>query len=478
MLSTLSAVAHSNSNQSKSENGLRPKVLMADDLQCRANILDRMQYYKVSGVSIAVVNNNTTEWVHGYGNITSGPNAAQVDEHILFQAGSISKPITAFGALLLVQQGKVNLDDDINIYLKRWKVPQNELTINEKVTLRRLLSHTAGTNVSGFPGYTSQDSIPTALEILNGKKPRVNTDPVIVISQPGTEHRYSGGGTTIVQILIEDITGEPFVKWMQSNVLTPLGMVDSTFMQPLPTTYDNHAAYGHHQNGVVVEGKWHIYPELAAAGLWSTPKDLAQFIIYLQTALKGENTKSLNTLYVKEMISRQKIGDKNIDSGLGLFLENEGKELLFKHDGQNDGFIARLLGYAYRGQGIIIMMNNDSGWGLMDEITNSVADTYHWPYSSPTEKRAIAIDPTSLKEFPGKYFNGDDKLEISLRNNKLFLEYKSGFGPLLLFPSTKCNFFIQQEDLDIEFLDCEVAPKSLTLTDSKGVKTVFRKTNE
>lgn len=399
MVSTLSAEMNDLlSKQSNVENGLRSKVVIVGDLNSSANVLERMKYYKVPGVSIAVVNNGRIECSHGYGYVTKDPKAAHIDEQTLFQAGSISKPIAAFGALLLVQQGKVSLDEDVNVYLKRWKVPENEFTKTEKVTLRRLLSHTAGTNVHGFSGYSSQAPIPTIVEILQGKKPIVNNDPVIVISKPGTELKYSGGGTTIVQLLIEDVTGEHFDDWMQNNVLMPLGMLDSTFKQPLPASYAIRAAYGHYQNGVPVEGKWHIYPEMAAAGLWTTPKDLAQFIIYIQAALKGDKTKPLNSFYVKEMITRQKIGDKVIDSGLGFFLENEGEDLVFSHNGQDDGFIARLSGYAYRGKGVVIMMNNDFGWGLMDEITNSVADTYHWPHFKRIEKTTIVIDPSSIKE--------------------------------------------------------------------------------
>ena len=218
------------------------------------------------------------EWAWGYGHLTNDQTSAAIDEHTLFQAGSISKPIAAFGALILVQQGKISLDADVNLYLKRWKVPENELTKTEKVTLRRLLSHTAGTSVHGFPGYSVQAAIPNIVDILEGKKPLVNTDPVRVIVKPGTVMQHPGGGTTIVQLLIEDVTGEHFDVWMQNNVLKPLGMSESTFAQPLLPSYALHAAYGHH-HGKVVEGKWHLYPEMAAAGLWTTPKDLAQFII-------------------------------------------------------------------------------------------------------------------------------------------------------------------------------------------------------
>ena len=169
------------------ENGLRPTVLIQGTPNSKMNLLQRMKDYKVQAVSIAVVNDGRIEWAKGYGHYSDDPSSPPVNEHTLFQTASISKPLTAFGALLLVQQGKISLDTDVNQYLKKWKIPENDFTKSEKVTLRRLLSHTAGTNVSGFPGYDSQTAIPTLADILEGKKPGANTEPVRVIVKPGSE---------------------------------------------------------------------------------------------------------------------------------------------------------------------------------------------------------------------------------------------------------------------------------------------------
>ncbi|MBA3238369.1 MAG: beta-lactamase family protein [Parachlamydiaceae bacterium] len=472
MLTSLSSqtAKEQQSKQSRVENGLRNKVSIAGEKISKANILERMKYYQIQGISIAVINNSKVDWAQGYGHITNNEASAPVDKHTLFQAASISKPITAFGALMLVQEGKISLDEDVNLYLKRWKVPENEFTKIEKVTLRRLLSHTAGTNVDGFTGYSIQTSIPNLKDILEGRKPLVNSDPIRIISKPGTEMKYSGGGTTIVQLLIEDITGEHFDIWMLNNVLMPLGMKESSFKQPLPAA---HAAYGHHLDGVPLEGKWHIYPELAAAGLWTTPSDLAQFILYIQTALKSEKSKPLSSTLVKEMLTRQKIHGKSIDSGLGVFLVNDGKNLIFGHDGQNDGFIGRLSGYAYHDHGIVIMVNNDSGWPLIEEIMNSTADAYSWPNYQFIEKRMIPIDPANFTQFLGKYVNEKDEIDITTANNNLFADFKSPYGPMTLYPLSKCTFFILQENLTIEFLNCESKPESLNFTDSKGVTKLY-----
>lgn len=367
------------------ESSLRDKILIAKIPDQKMSLLDRMHYYNVPGVSIAVVDHGKVAWAQGYGNITNDKASKAVDEHTLFQAGSISKSLTAYGALLLVQQGKMDLDEDVNTYLRSWKIPENEFTQIEKVTLRRLLSHTAGLNVHGFPGYAVGDAIPSTIQVLDGVKPLVNTDPVRVIMQPGDKFSYSGGGTTIVQLLIEDITGEKFEDWMQTNVLNPLGMSESTFSQPLFQSHADLAAYGHIENGRV-EGHWHIYPEKAAAGLWSTPADLSKFLIHIQAILKTNKTFLLHPTFVKAMITRQLPPGGEDEPGLGFFISRDGNDLVFAHNGQDEGFIASFYGFAHRDQGAVIMMNNDTGWGLMEEIKSSIADIYEWPGFAPLKK--------------------------------------------------------------------------------------------
>ena len=231
------------------ENSLQYKICIKGEKEQLMSLADRMQFYKTPAVSVAMIDKGKIAWAKGYGTISFESNAPAVTAETLFQAGSISKPVAAMGALLLVQQGKLSLDEDVNTYLKSWKVPENEFTATEKVTLRRLLSHTAGTSVHGFPGYKVGEYIPTLVEILEGKKPQVNTDPVRVTKIPGTECSYSGGGTVIVQLLIEDITGEPFNVWMKKNILVPFGMTASTFDQPLSQEDSKRAAHGYQPDG-------------------------------------------------------------------------------------------------------------------------------------------------------------------------------------------------------------------------------------
>jgi len=435
------------------ENSLRYPVLIADCQNSKMNIFDRMEYYNTPGVSIAVIDNGKLAWAKGYGKIGNANGAVEINEHTLFQAASISKSLTAFGAMLLVQQGKIHLDDDVNIYLRSWQVPENEYTSIEKVTLRRLLSHSAGTNVPGFPGYSIDTPLPSTKEILDGNSPLVITDPVRVILKPGSELRYSGGGTTIVQLLIEDITGECFDVWMQENVLKPLGMIESTFSQPLPWKYSTFVAYGHLQSGEKVEGNCHVYPEMAAAGLWTTPSDLAKFILYIQSALKEKKAIPLNFESVKAMTTKQNSLDKS-ESGLGLFIKHDTNGgLVFSHNGRNEGFLAKLYGVAIPEQGVVIMVNNDSAVGLIEEITNGLSDVYGWSDFKPIIKKKIIVDPAIFSGFCGGYFTDENsEIEISVLEDKLLADFKNGFGSIELHPESEYVYFMQQGEDIIKFV--------------------------
>lgn len=229
------------------------------------SIVKRMKAFNIRGLSIAVINNGEIEWARGYGVIESG-STQLVNTSTIFQAASISKPITALAVIRMVQDGMLALDEDVNQKLITWKVPESKYTIKEKVTLRRLLSHNAGTTIHGFRGYSAGEPVPNLLQVLQGVSP-ANSGPVIVKAIPGREFRYSGGGISIVQQLIVDVAGVSFPDFMRKTVLEPLNMKDSTFAQPLPIERSANAAVAHKKNGKPIGGKWHTYPEIAAAGL-------------------------------------------------------------------------------------------------------------------------------------------------------------------------------------------------------------------
>ncbi len=207
-----------------------------------------------------------------------------------FEAQSISKAVAATATLVLVNSGRLSLDESPNSYLKSWKLPYNEYQAREKVTLRRILSHSSGLNVGGFSGYRTGDALPTLLQILNGEKP-ANNPPIRVDFTPGSISRYSGGGAELMQQLLMDVTGQPFTELMKRLVLAPSGMTLSAYEQPLPESRWSEAASGHDGEGAVIKGKWPIQPEMAAGGLWTTPTELAGWALELTNAWRGNESK-------------------------------------------------------------------------------------------------------------------------------------------------------------------------------------------
>jgi CubicO group peptidase (beta-lactamase class C family) len=363
------------------ENGIPPIPFSDTEPPLQLSLEQLMQIYKVPGLSVAVVDNFKIAWAKGYG-VTDAGAHDPVTIHTLFQAGSISKPVAATGTLSLVQQGKLSLDQNVNDRLKSWQVPNNEFTKDQKVTLRRILSHSAGLTVHGFPGYQAGSPIPTLVQIFNGEPP-ANTAPIRVELAPGTKFQYSGGGVTIEQQLLIDVTRKPFPEFMRETVLVKIGMADSTYEQPLPPARTAMAATGTHSDGTAVRGKWHIYPEMAAAGLWTTATDLAKFGIEIALSKQGKANHVLSEAMTREMLRPQ------IDQmGLGFFLGQYKNPEEFGHGGDDDGFQAILIMFADSGKGVAIMANSDNGANLASHLIRSVAKEYAWNYTPEQQSAA------------------------------------------------------------------------------------------
>ena len=335
-----------------------------------AQLMERM---RVPGVSIAVIKDFEIHWAKGYGiaDVTAG---TAVTPDTIFQAASISKPTAAMGVMRLVQDGRMSLDADINTYLKSWKLPASEHTRDRPVTLRSLLSHTSGLGDGfGFPGYHPQAALPTTVQILDGEKPS-NTGKVLMERPPFTAFKYSGGGVTVVQLAVTDTTGEAFPTLMKRLVLDPIGMRNSGFDQPLSPERDRMAARAHNGRGATMDAKWHVYPELEAAGLWTTPSDLARLAIELQNALQGKSTRVLNAASARDMVTPVGLGDFAVGFGLQKLAEG----WYFSHGGSNWGFQCNLIAHVRKGYGLAIMTNADSGGQLINEIRSRVAAAYDW----------------------------------------------------------------------------------------------------
>jgi CubicO group peptidase (beta-lactamase class C family) len=375
-LSVACSTAHAqNSKLQRIEADAAEVPVTAGEKPLQLSLADVMKAYNVTGMSIAVIEKYKIVEARGYGVIEVGSNTP-VTTHTLYQAGSISKPVAATGALRLVEQGKLSLDEDVNQKLKTWKVPENDFTKTQKVTLRRLMSHTAGLTVHGFPGYDVDDPLPTLVQVLNGEKP-ANTDPIRVDTVPGTLWRYSGGGVTIEQLLMMDVTETAFPSLMRDLVLDKIGMSDSSYEQPLPAARAAMTAAGTTGAGAEVHGRWHVYPENAAAGLWTTPTDLAKFAIEIALSKQGKSNRILSQKTTNEMLT-----PVMNDVGLGFFLDKDNPGQ-FGHDGADRGFQALLTMNADTGNGVVIMVNSDNGVSLANHIVRRVAKEYAWNYKLP-----------------------------------------------------------------------------------------------
>jgi CubicO group peptidase (beta-lactamase class C family) len=379
---------------------------------------ERMKHFHTPGVTVAVVDSGRIVWARGFG-VKEAGGSDSITPTTVFEAGSISKPVAATATLRLVEQGKLSLDEPVNTYLKSWKLPDNKFTAKEKVTLRRIMSHSAGLTVHGFPGYAVTDSIPTLPQVLDGKKP-ANTAAVRVDTFPGAIWRYSGGGTTIQQLIDVDQTGKAFPALVKELVLDPIGMTNSTYEQPLPASMASQASAAHHSDGTMVPGRFHVYPEMAAAGLWTTPTDLLKWAMEIAAARAGKSTKVLSQKMASDMLTVQKA-----PVGLGPFIEGTGRAFHFGHGGSDEGFHSELVYFPETGQGAAVMVNSDGGPPMIREILYAIAAEYGWPEFGPRMIDAIAVDSTVLDNIVGVYQVAKPfaiKVTVTREGNRLFVD--------------------------------------------------------
>lgn len=428
------------------EGGQLPAIVFKGEAGRPASIEARMRHHKVPGLSIAVIEDGKVQWARGYG-VTAAGGKVAVTPATLFQAGAVSKPVAAMAALLLVQDGRVDLDADVNARLVAWRVPENPFTATQRVTLRRLLSHTAGVTVDGFPGYAAGGPVPSLAQVLNGTEPA--RSPAIGVDViPGSAFRQSGGGYVIVQQLLGDVTGEAFPRLMQQSVLSKLGMSSSTYEQPLPPERAASAASGHQPDGAGVQGGWRVYPEQAAAGLWTTPSDLARFAIEVRSAAAGLDHKLLTPATARLMLTPQ---SKN--SALGLFVDGTAAEAEhFSHAGRNAGFDTVMVMYTRTGGGAVLMMNANNNAGLATEVLDSVAKEYGWSGHRPTPQREVVkVDPAVLRRYEGRYRVGEGPIiAVRCEDDRLFATFP-GMGTVELFADSETTFFITAADLRFSF---------------------------
>lgn len=340
-----------------------------------------LKKFNVPGVSIAVIRDFKIEWARGYG-LADADSATPVTVDTMFQAASISKPVAAMVSMKAVQDGRFALDQDVNTILKSWTLPGGDHTKDRPVTPRGLMSHTSGTGDGfGFPGYAPGTPLPTLVQILDGQPPS-NRRAVRLERPPATGYKYSGGAVQIQELALSDTVGRPFVDIAREWVLQPIGMTNSTFEQPLPAAREKQAARAHSRMGARMGDPWHVYPEHAAAGLWTTPTDLAKFLIEVQRTLAApaasrgaeRSTGVLTRAMMLEMVTPVGVGPYAV----GFSVEKRGEGWYFGHGGSNWGFQCAMTAHRSKGYGVVMMTNGDNGSALMQELRDRIQQAYQW----------------------------------------------------------------------------------------------------
>ena len=349
------------------------RVTAAGSITDAAHMEQLLKKFSVPGVSIAVIQDFKVALAVGYG-VADVETGAKVTPDTMFQAASISKPVAAMASLRAVQDGRFGLDQNVNTILKSWKLPEGDFTKGNPVTPRTLMSHVSGMgDAFGFPGYAPGAGLPTLPQILDGTKPS-NLRAVRLERPPYAGYEYSGGGVMIQQLALMDAVGKPFAQIAKEWVLDPIGMTNSTYEQPLPAARHAQAARAHDGKGMRRGDPWHVYPEQAAAGLWTTATDLAKFAIEVQLATAGRSKKVLSPAMAREMITPVGVGPYAV----GFDVSKQGEGWYFGHGGSNWGFQCTLVAHRMKGYGAVIMTNGDNGGALLNQIRQMIQREYQW----------------------------------------------------------------------------------------------------
>lgn len=438
------------------ERGLRPAVDTAGEPVSRWSIEDRMAHHHVPGVSIAVLQDGKIAWTSVYG-VTERETDRPVDAESLFSVGSLSKVVAAAVTLRLADAGRLNLDADVNRYLRRWKLPLNEYTAVRPVTLRGVLSHTSGLNVHGFPDFEPQDRLPTVIDTLEGRPP-AKTDTVRPQFIPGTAFRYSGGGVTVEQLVIEEITGKGFATAARMFVLDPLGMDRSSFVNPLPGRYGN-VAKPHDDRGI--RDDWEVMPEAAASGLWTTPREYARVLTALLASYRDGDSSFLSQSLVRQMFTP--VGPSRY--GLGPLVSGIGKTRYIAHSGSNSSYKAWMEAHLDTGNGLVVFTNGAGGSSLRFEIRRAIAAAEGWDVSGSVEVDPCWSCAGPLRDFVGLYrVKEPDTLqehrvdqvavayEVTLQDDTLYFCEAPADCENRLLPEDSSNFISVDDAARVEFL--------------------------
>ncbi len=427
------------------ERRLWPAVTLRGTSDSGWSVHDRMRAHAVAGLSVAVVHRGRVAWSCAYG-VRDRATGDPMTTGTLLQAGSLSKPMAATIAMSLVQAGTLTLDDDVNRWLRAWTVPRDSFTTKRPVTLRLLLSHRAGFNVSGFDGYARDSAHPSVLDVLR-RTGATRSDTIRVTRLPGSAAAYSGGGYLVAQQVMTDATGQSFETLSTARLFEPLGLARSTYSVVSEHVNAGDISRGYLSGGRPVPGGWRVLPEQAPASLWTTPTEYARFIVELQRAFRGDSSRVLSTELARAMMTTQ--GSAADEQGIGVGLKGN-PPFRFSHTGWNDGFRSIAIGYLDRGEGIVVLTNADDGDGLAMEYVRAVAREYGWADLAPQLRTAIPLSASERTALVGRYRLGRDwQIEIAVRNDTL-VAGPTGRRPFPLFAESRDEYFFTfAEDLGL-----------------------------
>jgi CubicO group peptidase (beta-lactamase class C family) len=426
------------------ESHLSRYVTIRGDANEAMHLDSQMKAFRVPAVSIAAIRNGAIDWARAYG--VSSLDGAPVSTETLFGAASISKPVTALGVLKLVEEDKIDLDADANRYLKRWKIPDNPFTEKRKVTVRELLNHTSGIGTHNGEIYDPNSPVPTLLQLLDGEKP-ATTPPVRVEAVPGTKFAYSNGGYLVLELLIEDVSGEPFAQYMKRTVLDPMGMKHSTFDAPLAPEWQARAAtaYGDDGRWAVSPSKF-VEPNGAAGGLWTTPTDLAELLLEVQREYEGRSHKVLHQQTMRMMVSPDEQVVSPRRYGLGFEVGGSTGNPYIRHEG-SAYFQDDMVEYLH-GNGIVVMTSGGGGGELADEVLRSAGTVYDFPDFKPVEHSVVDVPVSTLRAYEGTYAY----IKMAMEGDHLTAEIPAGSPAARLYAESPTRFFILDGPQELNFL--------------------------
>ena len=451
---------------------LREETTVPGQYGSPSTLHQRMEQTCTPAISVGVVDNFEVAWARGFG--TLGGEQEPATANTPFQSGSISKPVFALAVMKLAETGIIDLDADINDYLTSWHLPAKD-GWQPRVTLRQLLSHSAGTTVHGFPGYPPSGPWPTVPQVLDGGVP-ANTPPVVVDILPGTQFRYSGGGTTIAQQVVVDVTGTPFPQLMRELIFDPVGMTDSGYEQPPPSAFAKRVAKGYPLNGIEMPGGYHVYPEMAAAGLWTTAADLAQLGAEMMRALRDNTSKlALASETVRSMLRpqlpNQELGQDFV--GLGWYCAGKEQNFRFFHEGWNHGYVATMLMLPAIGKGAAVMVNSNQGWMMRGEVIAAVGRECGWPVLKDIPE-IIGVVPDVA--YAGTYESASGKVVVTRADSHLLVEFARQ-PALAVYPATDGGFAAGAINLRLRFAGDDAArPSELTVVNGSKSEA-FKRTD-